>query len=231
MRRCVHPSNTHTHTHTSLHSWTVASRNRPCACVVSLQWNISLWDQIGFDPALWASDSYRSGKCVSNTRTHTHRHGSKSASKGCIKVPREHLKQVILLLVNAHSTEREFFVLLKCQFQWSLPFQITSENNLNVELISSKNIHIPVFRSWRILGVMMRRQLGGSISFLSVSLSSCHPLKKHCHPSWPAPLPFLSLLFSLFFLSLFWFLSGWYSTITSDLRKRFCASSQMHSGT
>lgn len=84
---------------------------------------------------------------MSNTHTHTDMEVRERPSWECVKVPREHLKQVILLLVNAHSTEREFFVLLKCQFQWSLPFQITSVNDLNVELISSKNIHIPVFQS------------------------------------------------------------------------------------
>lgn len=61
------------------------------------------------------------------------------------------------------AEKREVFVLLKCQFQRSLPFQITSVDDLNMELISSKNMqfHImfPVLRSGKILGVMMRRQL------------------------------------------------------------------------
>lgn len=117
----------------------------------------------------------------------------------CIKVPWEHLKQVIFLHVHAHRPEKEFFVLLKCQFQWNLPFQITSVNDLNVELISSKNVqfHImfPVLQSGKSLGVMMSCQLRWNISFVCVFLSSCHLLHKQCHPS-------LTLSFSLSVLSL-----------------------------
>lgn len=72
------------HTHTLAHTkkerkriWTPANRNRPCVCVVSLHWNISLRDQIGFDPALWASESYGSSKCILS-RVRTHAHHSKS---------------------------------------------------------------------------------------------------------------------------------------------------------
>lgn len=85
---------------------------------------------------------------VANACAKTHQHTRtemsvrEKPSRECIKVPREHLKQVILLLVHTRSSEREFFVLPKCQFQRRLPFQITSVNDLNLELISSKNITI-----------------------------------------------------------------------------------------
>ena len=87
---------THTHTHTrtwSRHSWTLANKNRPCVCVVSLQWNISLRDQIGFDPAPWASDSHGSSTYTlsrSCERTHTTARDKlriyKSADRGTITV-------------------------------------------------------------------------------------------------------------------------------------------------
>lgn len=135
-----------------------------------------------------------------DTHTRTVMTVGEKPSWECIKVPWEHLKQVIFLHVHAHSTERKFFVMLKCQFQWSLPFQITSVNDLNVELISSKNMqfHImfPVLQSGKSLGVMMRCQLRSSVSFVSVFLSSCYLLHKHCHPYWPASS--LPLSFSLF---------------------------------
>lgn len=128
----------------------------------------------------------------------------------CIKVPWKHLEQVIFLHVLAHSSERGFFVPLKCQFQRSLPFQITSVDDLNVELISSKNmqfyIMFSVLQSGNSLGVMMICQFRWSISFLSVFLSSYHLLHKHCHPYWPAPHSLIScsfFSFSLFSFSLF----------------------------
>lgn len=99
---------THTHTYTqrqSRHSWTLANRNRPCVCVVSLQWNISPWDQIGFDPALWASDSFGSSKYVLSlvqTHTHTHTTAREKTSWECIKVPTEtHLQPVM------HTVQKE----------------------------------------------------------------------------------------------------------------------------
>lgn len=68
-------TNVKRHTQTERrHSWILANRNRPCVCVVSLQWNISLWDQIGFDPAPWASDSHGSSKdTLSLTHGNIHR--------------------------------------------------------------------------------------------------------------------------------------------------------------
>lgn len=85
----VRASFQHTHIHKYIqrrHRWTRANGNRPCVCVASLQWNISLRDQIGFDPALWATDSYWSGKCTlwllqRYTRTHMHSDSSRIEAK------------------------------------------------------------------------------------------------------------------------------------------------------
>lgn len=65
-----HPvQNTHTRTG-SMHRWTQAKPSRLCVCVVSLQWNDSPQDQIGFDPAPLASDSCWITKDV-RSLTHT----------------------------------------------------------------------------------------------------------------------------------------------------------------
>lgn len=104
------------------HIWTLANRNRPCVCVVSPHWNISLRDQIGFDPALRASESYGSSKCILSlvhTHTCTHTTARAKSSWRYIKVPTETHSELVMLL----GVQREKFFILSGQWwkvQWSL---------------------------------------------------------------------------------------------------------------
>lgn len=126
MRRCVHRStcaSIHTHTHAqrqTRHSWTLANKNRPCVCVVSLQWNISLRDQIGFDPAPWVSDSHGSSKRHTFSHSLTHPHTT-AREKKKNSAYRETLRVGhAFTCVCAQSCKRKFFTLFKCQVQQSL---------------------------------------------------------------------------------------------------------------
>lgn len=50
------------------HIWSLANRSRLCAGVVSLQWIISLQNQIGFDPISLGSDLCRSSNSANVTK-------------------------------------------------------------------------------------------------------------------------------------------------------------------
>lgn len=122
MKRCVQ-KRTRAHTQ-SRHSWVLANKNRPCVCVVSLQWNISLQDQVEFDPAPWARDSHGSTKdtasCKQRTRNSTmnadSRHGythmlvlSHASTRACT----QSCKKIITLFLNVRSG----WVSYKCRYR------------------------------------------------------------------------------------------------------------------